>query len=373
MKSLFLLGLTLSALAVAGPSNSCVQFCIKTSKDDPSFCIQKKCHGPTENNAAAAVKVPNFTLELTSGGERTATAKCQALLGEDAQVENLQHLQGSSPGLAETHFFKYVKFTCENQDGSPGLDLAKALSNSENEIVGIAASALFRLGSQDPEVLSLAVDALDSSFVPASNDLMLFLSDAKAAAVPFLKARLQDPDPSVRYKVTFALRAMASQGETESLKPLVGELAKMYASEKSKDSFLEPYPFGTKMNIARIFGRLPGEVNEEILQLLMRDLADWELSHDMIWLSYSGSGKFGDALVESIAGIGAKVVPQLAKLLLDHDGGPFLNGESYSLLAAEALGKNGKALIPTLEKIILQGTTPYPERVQKTVNKLKAS
>jgi len=94
--------------------------------------------------------------------------------------------------------------------------------------------------------------------------------------------------------------------------------------------------------------------------------------HEYVNSSYEGPMRLGPALVKAIGRIGEPAVPFLADALVENDGGPFVNGESFPLLAAEAMGANAKGLLPTLHEILAEGKTPYPKRVQLAIDRISA-
>lgn len=313
-----------------------------------------------------------FQMELTTGNEEVALARCRALIGEAALLRNVRHLAVTKPGLSGGITVKYVLADCVDRalgDGEAALRLAGAVAAGDHDVAGTAIRELLRLEIRTPDVLAAAARGLRISQVFVANDVMVFLSKGGRPAVDALRGLVSDEARDVRHKATYALYLVALETPSALPASLLAELEERYFVEHSESGFTDPYPLGVKLNVARIFSETGG-ASPRLIEKMVADLCEYPMSHELAITSYSGGGQVGATLVSALGKMGDPVVPALERALIDRDGGPYVNGESFPLLAAEALGPKGKALIPALRRILEGGQSPYPKRVELAIERL---
>lgn len=317
-----------------------------------------------------------YRMDLRASNEADARAQCRALLGGAAVLSQIAHKSGSAMGKVDTHFFKYVEAVCQDtglDDLGAAETLSEALASDRNEIAARAVAELKRIKLYNDRILKNGAKALDTSYVYTANDVMSFLADGKAAAIPYVAPRITDVDASVRYKATYTLYMIAYFNDLSGLLPVIPALVRQYADEHAATTFETDSSLGTKINIVRILGRLGDYAPRGLLEQVIRDLDDVLFAAKYAYVSYSGMTSFGEASVRALGNLGRVAAPLVGEALLRNHGGNFLNGDSYLLRAVEEMGADAKPLIPILRRILSEGQSPYPQRVQKTLDKVLAT
>jgi len=314
-----------------------------------------------------------YQTNLDASNKAEALERCHGLLGKTAYLSNVSDAIAFGHGKEGPIAHHYVKAVCaapDLSDTGAAEQIASTIPKADDHHIALAVVKLKDLGIYNERIIRDAVKGLGTSYVPGAQDLMYFLSEGKALAIRFVVPRLSDEDPSVRYQAAHTLYLLAYEGQSAALRPYLEEFARRYSLEQNDNAFMNPYPLGVKINLARVFGFV-GPLPAELLDRVLSDLGDWELSHEYVHPYYEGTDRLGNAIVQMVGQLGASAAPALGELLYKHSGGPYVNGESFSLLAAEALGANGKSLIPVLKRILAEGQSPYPARVQKTLTALE--
>lgn len=318
-----------------------------------------------------------FTAEFRAANVQDASRMCKALLGPQAVLTKVEHGTQHRPGKDEplkgSH---YVAVDCADRrltDAQSAEKLAEGMVDSERYLKEIALIGLNRLGIYSPSILVNATKVLDNVHVPLAMQTIRFLSKGGRQAIPYLRPLLRSNDSTMRYKVTSIFFKMAEAGNGLDLGHLFNDLIQRYVDETYDMAVDDPYPLASKINIIQMFGHVPLKTPIAFAEKVLFDLRNSDLSHEYAGTAFGSGDTLGEAAVFALGRMGSFVAPILGKALARDLAGPFVAGESYLLLAAEALGGQGKSLIPVLEQIAANPQCAYPSRVELTIRRLKSS